>query len=166
MRILVYAMMAVVLALFPAVASGNASSAATTNCNPVTWRYEVRQANIPAGVIRLNTNVCTTNGNISSSSASASWSPNPLGYGTGWRWDNNRTVRLSQNATNVSWRHSALFKVCVPTQVSPICSYDSTYSVDFFAYPKSFVGPPIPPAFACTNQFCRNGMTFVYQGRS
>lgn len=151
--------------LAPALLSGEQANAATTICNPVTWRYEVRQAGTAIGEFRTSTNICTTDGRITSSSAGVGFSPNALGSGAGWRWDNYGTSRVSTSSTNASWRNSGQFRLCAPTQISPLCSRESKYAVTFYGYPKNFVGPPIPPAFSCLNAECSSYLRFVYLGR-
>lgn len=139
--------------------------AADTTCNPVSQRYEVREAGAGIGLIHVKTNVCTTPGKATTSTGSITWEANPLGAATGWRYQSLGTSRVAGGSTSASWQSSGVFKLCVPTQLSPLCSYGESFKVAYAGYAKSFVGPQAPPRFSCTNSYCTKGMTFVYKGR-
>jgi len=135
---------------------------AATVCNPITYNYEVREAGAGIGNLYVKSNVCTSGTTVVSSSGSVAWVPNPLGTATGWVYTHIGTARTATTA----WQTSGTFKLCVPTQVSPLCSYGEAFKVNYSGYPKSFVGPYASPRFACTNVYCTNAMTFAYKGRS
>jgi hypothetical protein len=156
---------AVVLGLVIVVGSAApAASAATTVCNPVSRKYEVREAGAGIGLIHVKTNVCTAPGRPTTSTGSITWQPNPLGSAAGWRFQSLGTSRVASGSTGGSWTSKGVFTLCVPTQVSPLCSYGEAFKVSYAGYAKSFRGPQVSPRFSCTNTYCRKAMTFVYKG--
>jgi hypothetical protein len=158
---------AVVVLSACAVAWGGVAPAAAANtvCNPVSQRFEVREAGAGIGLLHVRTNICTSGKKLASASGSVVWEPNPLGSAAGWRYQGLGTSRLALGSTSASWKTSGTFKLCVPTQVSPLCSYGESFSVTYAGYAKSFIGPTAPPRFSCSNTYCSRAMTFVYKGR-
>jgi hypothetical protein len=140
-------------------------SAATVVCNPVIHKFEVREAGAGIGMLYIKTNVCMSGSRMKSSSGSVAWDPNPLGSMTGWTYKGLGTARTATGTNVASWQTTGVFKLCVPIQVSPLCSYGETFKVLYAGYARSFVGPPAPPRFSCTNAYCRKAMTFAYKGR-
>ncbi|SEA76847.1 hypothetical protein SAMN04515680_1476 [Leifsonia sp. 21MFCrub1.1] len=107
------------------------------------------------GTITLNTYVCMNGSAMESSSASMTWSASPAGAAGGWRFDNNTTQRISTGPDNAAWVSTATMKLCVPTQVSPLCSYGETFKINYYAYRAGFIGPQRGPEFYCTNSYCQ-----------
>jgi hypothetical protein len=151
---------ALTLAMTSSLAIAGPAHAATV-CNPVIYKYEVREAGAGIGLLHVKTNVCTSGTTVTSSSGSVTWEPNPLGTATGWVYTHIGTSRTATSA----WLTSGSFKLCVPTQLSPLCSYGEAFKVAYAGYPKAFVGPTMQPRFTCTNTYCSSHMTFVYKGR-
>lgn len=139
---------------------------AATICNPVTYNYEVRGAGAGIGNLLVRTNICMNGTTLASSTGAVTWVANPLGTAAGWVYTHTGTSRVTVGTNGASWLTTGTFKLCVPTQISPLCSYGEAFKVNYAGYAKSFVGPVVTPRFACTNSYCSNAMTFVYKGRS
>lgn len=110
---------------------------------------------IPLGTITLNTNICMNGSVMTSSTANMTWSASPAGMVAGWRFDNNTTQRLSTGPDNAAWVSSATLKLCVPSQVSPLCSNGESFKINNYAYRAGFVGPQRGAEFYCTNSYCQ-----------
>jgi hypothetical protein len=140
------------------------AAAARVLCNPVTYRYEVREAGAGIGELRVSTNVCREGTTMTSSTASVRWSPNPLGTAAGWRYAGGGLSRISTTGYSAFWKASGTFKLCVVISVSKVCSFPETFSVVISGYARGTLRQALP-RFACTNEQCKAGMTFVYKGR-
>jgi len=116
-----------IAALVSSFVAAQPAAAATVRCNPQQKSFSVYEAQIPApiGTLTLNTNICMSGSTQTSSSASMKWSASPLGAGMGYRFDNNTTQRL----TSGSWVSSGTLKLCVPTQISPLCAYGEAFKI-------------------------------------
>jgi hypothetical protein len=145
------------LALVGAAVAWAAPAEAATVCNPQQKKFYLYEASVPwsLGTMTLNTNICMDGTKLSSSTASMTWSASPAGMAAGWRFDNNATQRIEVGTANAAWVSSATLKLCVPTQISPLCSYGESFKITYYAYSKTFVGPQRGPVFACTNSYCR-----------
>jgi hypothetical protein len=159
-----------VAGLFISAAMGSAlfvaaPAHAATVCNPDTWRFEVREAGAGIGDLRINTNVCMNGKTMTSSTSSVTWTPSPLGGVTGWVFSSLGTSRVATGSNYASWVSNGVFKLCVPTQISPLCSYGEQFRATYNGYASSFVGPIPTPSIKCTNSYCSNKMTFVFKAK-
>jgi hypothetical protein len=155
-----------VAAALASVTVPSPASAATVTCNPVNYRFAVREGALPItiGVVTVVKNACVTNGRkgLSSSHGKLKWAASGIGSTAGWKWLGTSTQLLSRGATMASYKSMGGLQLCVPFQVSPLCAEEETFSVTYDAYGPQFVGPPALPHFACVSKGCH--LHFAYAG--
>ncbi|WP_150117012.1 hypothetical protein [Arthrobacter sp. ERGS1:01] len=150
---------ALVLLIGGSLVATTPANAATQYCNPHATSFTVKEGsvNLVVGRVTVHSNVClnAAKNGVVSSNASLSWDPTPAGTLAGWRFDSNVTQLTYQGGTQASWVSSAVMKMCLPTQVSPLCSFGETFKVNTTHHGVGFVGPGVVNySFACTNKYC------------
>lgn len=153
----VFAALAAVTIVFASLLTAAPASAATV-CNPQTIRYKVTNASVPLviAVLSVNTNFCrdSVTGAVSSSGSITNLMQ-AGGSLAGWNWMGAQNSLSSRGTTTANYQSNGAYRLCVPTKFSPLCSFTETFSVRYVSYIRGFIGPQVPPVFACTNSYCK-----------
>lgn len=154
-------------ALYGCLIVATPAEAATTNCNPISYRFAVHEGSVPIviGTVAVVKNACVTSGKsgLSSSSGKLTWAASGIGSTAGWKWLGTSTSLVSRGATLANYESTGGLTLCAPTQFSPLCGEEETFSVTYTSYGPTFDGPPALPHFACVSKGCH--LHFAYSGR-
>jgi hypothetical protein len=160
---LLSAIVAAALAIGGALVIAEPAQAAT--CTTRTYHYNVTDGSVAIviGSLHVNTHICESSpGHRSSSSSSISFLMSGLGSTTGWVFINQGTSLVNSTTTRANYTSNGALKLCVPTQLSPLCSNPTEFKTTQTEAIPSFIGPIPGPTVGCYVSGC--GLHFKYTG--